>query len=148
MTINTESHPNGAIIVAINAKWKPIFETNQPSSIIRRRVPSRNVSSLYFYFNTPISAICAKCTVLSVKPVSLQRAISAKNELMMTKVDIEQYFGNRSSLWVYNFTALLYSNVKIGSNDPSAPILYNPPQNFQWIDTETCQLIDNYLFGE
>src|SRR5262245_198416 len=91
-TATDEDRRSEAIVVSFRSEWYNKLRRGTFSAIIRTCVPTRiEPRWLYFHINRPISAICGRAPIRSIRTISRELALALASELDLSASTIEEY---------------------------------------------------------
>jgi len=84
--------PSNAIMLTFDVKWLEPLLAGNVSYVFRKMGPNRFVPDLiYAYFSQPISAVAAKCPVISWESLSIDEALALASQGSISTHELHSY---------------------------------------------------------
>jgi hypothetical protein len=142
-TAKNESERSDAIVVSFNHNWYEKIKKGSFSAIIRKRVPmSTEPKWLYFHVNSPISAICARAPIRSIRRVSRQSAQAHAGRLNMSELQVSDYIGTQDTVGLYEIGPVELASKIIAASKLATVLRYYAPQSFFILSSIAKAMID------
>jgi len=139
-------HPNSAsdaIIVSFAAEWYEKLRQNRVHAIIRKRIPRTVYPRLmYFHFNAPKSAICARAEILSIADIPAEIATTMARELGMSPGSILDYTRGEGSIGCYRLGKFQFATCEVSTHEIASHMVYFPPQSFLVLAADAKAVLD------
>jgi len=121
------------VVVSFGAQWYPKLLNAAFSVIIRKRVPSSaHPKWLYFHINSPISKICGRAKITSIKTLTKSDAVAISASIDLSMVKILDYIGACNSINCYEISDIEIAQHKMSAEDSNFCLTYSPPQSFSF----------------
>ena len=132
-----------AIVVSFKSDWYESLKSARFEAVIRKRAPTTfSPRWLYFYINSPKSAVCAKSEILSIEIIESSKAFELTRELDMSHAQIRDYLGSRHSMFLYRIGRPYFPDSEVQLHQLRRHLVYYPPQSFFALSTEAKEFLD------
>jgi predicted transcriptional regulator len=140
---NTVEEQSDSIVVSFSAEWYPLFLGRKFKAILRKRIP-RTVHPrlLYFHINAPVSAICGRAKIESMREISFSQATALSNELALAPAEITTYLADQASVGCYKVSQLEFAQSPVTIKELESKMVYHAPQSFFILSQTAKALID------
>src|SRR5438128_629801 len=107
---NTVNEQSDSIVVSFSSEWHPLLLGKKFGAVLRKRIP-RTVHPrlLYFHINAPVSAICGRAEIESIREISFSQATALSKELALTPSEIATYLAGQVSVGCYKVSKIEFA---------------------------------------
>lgn len=139
----TKDEQSDAIVVSFNSDCDKKLLDGSFSAVIRKRIP-RSVAPkwLYLHINSPVSAICGRARIKTIKDISLDEALAISNQLDLAPDVIRKYVGYAESIGCYLLSDIQTIPHKLKTEVIRDSLDYYPPQSFMVLAKHAKRIID------
>ncbi len=152
----TKDDRSDGVVVSFGAHWHGKLLDAAFSRIIRKRVPiSNHPRWLYFYIKSPISKICGRAKIISIKKLTKEDVTASPERIGLSVTEILHYMGEEISIGCYDICDIQIAQYGVSAYDSKIELRYSPPQSFFFLSIEgkleldrVCRFVDPQLCCE
>lgn len=133
-----------AIVLPFSSRWKEDVTAGHVKVVFRKKGPSARAAPqwAYAYFGSPISAICAKLRLDSIKTLPLHEALQLSRDGLLTEEELENYAGDTGALCVFRVGQCILGEHTVGMTELFEKFGFQPTPSFVAISDEGIRQLD------
>ncbi|MFN8703331.1 MAG: hypothetical protein ACK5X0_14570 [Rhodospirillales bacterium] len=132
-----------SIIVSFDSEWHSKLHESNFSVIIRKRTPAiARPKFLYFHINAPVSKICGRAEIFSIRDIDGKRAVELSKEIGIHPSSILKYVGSNKSVGAYFIGKIELPDAEVPTIALQEFLFYSPPQSFLFLSHDGKETID------
>ena len=132
-----------AIVVSFASEWYTLLLNKKFRAVIRKRIPkTMKAKWLYFHVNAPISAICARAEIRSVRECTCSQAKALARHIALSPLEIAAYVGSDAKVGCYHLRLIDLLKRPLSITDIEKELVYHPPQSFLILSREAKAVVD------